>query len=47
MLSITLLVIVLIVNENTIDSKGKLACAKLMRKISLSFGHSSLLPHTS
>ena len=41
-----LLAIGLIVTENTIDSKSKLASAKLARKNSLSFGRSSLLPTT-
>ena len=42
-----LLAIGLIVDENTIESKNKLAREKLATKISLLFGRSSSLPTTS
>ena len=42
-----LIVVGLIVSENIIQSRSKLACVKLTRKISLSFGRSSSVPPTS
>ena len=47
MLLLLLIVIGLIVSENIIESRSKLARAKLTRKISLSFGCSSSVPPTS